>query len=158
MIKYFYNGKKKYIIFNKKIYYNFFIQEKINAGLILQGWEVKSLRLNRVNIINSYISFLNNKIYVFNLGINPIKTICNHIQYDNNRKKQLLLKKKEIELLRNYIYLNRFTAVVIGLFWKKSWCKLKIAVVKGKKKYDKRNIIKNKEWNINKLRFLKKNT
>ncbi|QJC37138.1 SsrA-binding protein SmpB [Enterobacteriaceae endosymbiont of Donacia vulgaris] len=157
MIKYFYNGKKKYIIFNKKVYHNFFIKEKINAGLVLQGWEVKSLRLNRVSIINSYISFLYNKVYVFNLNINPIKTICNHIKYDNNRKKQLLLQKKEIELLKNYINLKGFTAVVIGLFWKKSWCKLTVAVVKGKRKYDKRNIIKNKEWSINKLRLLKKN-
>ncbi|QJC38713.1 SsrA-binding protein SmpB [Enterobacteriaceae endosymbiont of Donacia fulgens] len=153
----FYNGKKKYIIFNKKIFYNFFIKEKMNAGLILQGWEVKSLRLNRVNIINSYISFIYNKVFVFNLNISPTITACNHIQYDDNRKKQLLLKKKEIELLKNYINLKGFTIVVMGLFWKKSWCKLKIAVVKGKKKYDKRNILKNKEWNFNKLRFLKKN-
>ncbi|QJC37893.1 SsrA-binding protein SmpB [Enterobacteriaceae endosymbiont of Donacia bicoloricornis] len=153
----FYNGKKKYIIFNKKIFYNFFIEKKLNAGLVLQGWEVKSLRLKQVTIINSYISFLYNKVFVFNLNINPIITVCNHTKYDINRKKQLLLKKKEIELLKNYISLKNYTVVVMGLFWKKSWCKLKIAVVKGKKKYDKRNILKNKEWNFNKLRFLKKN-
>ncbi|QJC35911.1 SsrA-binding protein SmpB [Enterobacteriaceae endosymbiont of Donacia sparganii] len=144
------------MILNKKIFYDFFIKEKINAGIILKGWEVKSLRLNRVAIINSYISILYNNVYVFNLKINPLETICNHIQCDINRKKQLLLKKKEIELLKNYINLKNFTVVVLGLFWKKSWCKLKIAIVKGKKKYDKRNILKNKEWNINKKRFLKK--
>nr|WP_281351264.1 SsrA-binding protein SmpB [Enterobacteriaceae endosymbiont of Donacia bicoloricornis] len=145
------------MIFNKKIFYNFFIEKKLNAGLVLQGWEVKSLRLKQVTIINSYISFLYNKVFVFNLNINPIITVCNHTKYDINRKKQLLLKKKEIELLKNYISLKNYTVVVMGLFWKKSWCKLKIAVVKGKKKYDKRNILKNKEWNFNKLRFLKKN-
>ncbi|QJC37484.1 SsrA-binding protein SmpB [Enterobacteriaceae endosymbiont of Donacia thalassina] len=144
-------------MFNKKIYYNFFIKEKINAGLILKGWEVKSLRSNKVTIINSYISFAYNKIYVYNLNISPIKTTCSHIKYENNRKKQLLLTKKEIELLKNYINLKNFTVVVIGLFWKKSWCKLTIAIVKGKKKYDKRNILKKKEWNIKKLSFLKKN-
>ncbi|QJC36255.1 SsrA-binding protein [Enterobacteriaceae endosymbiont of Donacia cincticornis] len=67
-----------------------------------------------------------------------------------------MLKKKEIEFLKNYINNKSFTIVVIGLFWKKSWCKINIAVVKGKKKYDKRNILKKKIWNIKKIRLLKK--
>ncbi|QJC32233.1 SsrA-binding protein SmpB [Enterobacteriaceae endosymbiont of Donacia versicolorea] len=145
------------MVFNKKIYYDYFIQEEINAGIILKGWEVKSLRLNRVSINNSYVSILSNKVYSFNININPLKTICNHIQYDPNRKKQLLLKKKEIELLKSYNKIKNFTLVTVGLFWKKSWCKLKIAIAKGKKQYDKRILLKKKEWNIKKSRFLKKN-
>ncbi|WP_168920194.1 SsrA-binding protein SmpB [Enterobacteriaceae endosymbiont of Donacia dentata] len=156
MLNCLYNEKKKYIVFNKKIYYDYSVQEEINAGIILKGWEVKSLRLNRVSINNSYVSILSNKVYSFNININPLKTICNHIQYDVNRKKQLLLKKKEIELLKNYNKIKNFTLVTVGLFWKKSWCKLKIAVAKGKKKYDKRILLKKKEWNIKKSRFLKK--
>ncbi|QJC33098.1 SsrA-binding protein SmpB [Enterobacteriaceae endosymbiont of Donacia semicuprea] len=152
-----YNGKKKYIILNKKIYYNYFIQKEINAGIILKGWEIKSLRLNRVSINNSFVSIISNKVYLFNLNINPLKTICSHLLYDCNRKKQLLLKKKEIELLKSYNKLKNFTIITVGLFWKKSWCKIKIAIAKGKKKYDKRILLKNKEWNIKKSRFLKKN-
>nr|WP_281352655.1 SsrA-binding protein SmpB [Enterobacteriaceae endosymbiont of Donacia clavipes] len=144
------------MILNKKIYYNYFIQKEMNAGIILKGWEIKSLRLNRVSINNSFVSIISNKVYLFNLNINPLKTICSHLQYDCNRKKQLLLKKKEIELLKNYNKLKNFTIITIGLFWKKSWCKIKIAIAKGKKKYDKRILLKNKEWNIKKSRFLKR--
>ncbi|QJC35024.1 SsrA-binding protein SmpB [Enterobacteriaceae endosymbiont of Donacia piscatrix] len=149
--------KEKFFVFNKKVYYNFFIKEKINAGLILKGWEVKSLRLNKVTIINSYVTVLDKKIYVYNLDISPLKTVCNHIQFDSKRVKQLLLKKKEIEFLQNYINKKGFTIVVLGLFWKKSWCKINLAVVKGKKKHDKRNILKKKIWNVKKTRLLKKN-
>ncbi|WP_281352072.1 SsrA-binding protein SmpB [Enterobacteriaceae endosymbiont of Donacia cincticornis] len=143
-------------MFNKKVYYNFFIKERIDAGLVLKGWEVKSLRSKKVTIINSYITIINKKIYVYNLNISPLKTVCNHTKFNSKRVKQLLLKKKEIEFLKNYINNKSFTIVVIGLFWKKSWCKINIAVVKGKKKYDKRNILKKKIWNIKKIRLLKK--
>ncbi|QJC29232.1 SsrA-binding protein SmpB [Enterobacteriaceae endosymbiont of Plateumaris rustica] len=150
--------KKKYIIFNKKIYHNFFIKKEIEAGIILQGWEVKSLRLNKITIINSYISVIHNdKVFLLNSNINPLNTICNHIKFNSIRKRELLLNKKEIYLLKDYLNNKGFTVVVIGLYWKKSWCKLKIAIVKGKKKYDKRSLLKNKEWNINKLRIIKKN-
>ncbi|QJC29677.1 SsrA-binding protein SmpB [Enterobacteriaceae endosymbiont of Plateumaris pusilla] len=151
--------KKNYIILNKKIYHDFFIKEEIEAGIILQGWEVKSLRLNKITISNSYVSIFHNstKVFLLNSNINPLNTICNHIKYNPIRKRELLLNKKEIFLLKNYLNCKGFTIVVIGLYWKKSWCKLKIAVVKGKKKYDKRHLLKKKEWNINKMRLIKKN-
>ncbi|QJC33851.1 SsrA-binding protein SmpB [Enterobacteriaceae endosymbiont of Donacia provostii] len=149
--------EKKFFIFNKKVYNNFFIKERFDAGLILKGWEVKSLRFNKGTIINSYITIINKKIYLYNFDINPLKTVCSHINFNSKRIKQLLLKKKEINLLQNYINSQGFTIVVIGLFWKKSLCKANIAVVKGKKKYDKRNLLKKKIWNIKKIRLLKKN-
>ncbi|QJC35443.1 SsrA-binding protein SmpB [Enterobacteriaceae endosymbiont of Donacia proxima] len=148
--------EKKFFIFNKKVYYNFFIKERINAGLILKGWEVKSLRLNKATIVNSYVTILNRKIYICNLNISPLKTVCNYVKCNSKRMKQLLLKKKEIEFLQNYINNKGFTIVVLGLFWKKSWCKINLAIVKGKKKHDKRNILKKKIWNIKKIRLLKK--
>ncbi|QJC30630.1 SsrA-binding protein SmpB [Enterobacteriaceae endosymbiont of Neohaemonia nigricornis] len=150
------NEKKKYIVLNKKIYHNFFIQKNIEAGIILQGWEVKSLRLGNVTINNSYVNILpNGKIYLLNTKITPLITHCSHVKYICDRNKELLLHKKEIEFLQTYIKNKSFTIVVIGLYWKKSFCKANIAIAKGKKNFDKRNLLKLKEWNINKLRIKK---
>ncbi|QJC28871.1 SsrA-binding protein SmpB [Enterobacteriaceae endosymbiont of Plateumaris consimilis] len=153
------NEKKKYIILNKKIYHDFFIKKEIEAGIILQGWEVKSLRFNNITINNSYVSILHNsnKVFLLNSHINPLNTICNHIKYNPVRKRELLLNKKEIFLLKNFLNSKGFTIVVVSLYWKKSWCKLKIAVAKGKKQYDKRHLLKSKEWNIDRMRIIKKN-
>ncbi|QJC31814.1 SsrA-binding protein SmpB [Enterobacteriaceae endosymbiont of Donacia tomentosa] len=149
--------RKKYIFFNKKIYHDFYIKEEIEAGIILKGWEVKSLKLNKVAINNSYVNITsNNRVYLLNSHISPLSTACNYSDYIPNRKRELLLNKKELNNLKNYIHMKGFTIVVIGFFWKRYWCKLQIAVAKGKKEYDKRSLLKQKEWKINKLHFFKK--
>ncbi|QJC30982.1 SsrA-binding protein SmpB [Enterobacteriaceae endosymbiont of Macroplea appendiculata] len=149
-------NKKKIIILNKKIYHNFFIQKNIETGIILQGWEVKSLRACQITINNSYVNIINNKIYLINTYITPLITSCNHNQYTINRKRELLLHTKEIELIKNYINKQHLTVVLISLYWYRSFCKTNIALAKGKNKIDKRNLLKYKEWNINKLRIQKK--
>ncbi|QJC31395.1 SsrA-binding protein SmpB [Enterobacteriaceae endosymbiont of Macroplea mutica] len=149
-------NKKKIIILNKKIYHNFFIQKNIETGIILQGWEVKSLRAHQITINNSYVNIINNKIYLINTYITPLITSCNHNQYIINRKRELLLHTKEIELIKNYVNKQHLTVVLISLYWHKSFCKTNVALARGKHKIDKRNLLKYKEWNINKLRIQKK--
>ncbi|WP_343184192.1 SsrA-binding protein SmpB [Buchnera aphidicola (Ceratovacuna keduensis)] len=148
--------KKKIFLFNKKVYYNFNIIKTINAGLILKGWEIKSIRKNNINILNSYISIIKNNVYLINSNIKFLNNSTKNEICKENRKIKLLLKKKEILYLISKIYSKRITIVPICLFWKNFLCKIKIGLAKGKKMSDKRSSKKEKEWNIEKMRFIKK--
>ncbi|WP_343154945.1 SsrA-binding protein SmpB [Buchnera aphidicola (Pseudoregma panicola)] len=148
--------KKKIFLFNKKVYYSFDIIKTINAGLILKGWEIKSIRKNNINISNSYISILKNNAYLINSNIKFLNNSIKNEKYKENRKIKLLLKKKEILYLFNKVNRERTTIVPIYLFWKNFLCKIKIGLAKGKKIFDKRAVKKEKEWKIKKMRFIKK--
>ncbi|WP_343188369.1 SsrA-binding protein SmpB [Buchnera aphidicola (Ceratoglyphina bambusae)] len=146
---------KKKILFNKKIFYNYKIIKTLNAGLVLKGWEIKSIRSNNVNIENSYISIYKKNIFLMNFKINILKSHYKYINYEKYRKIKLLLKKNEILYLLNKIKKDNLTIIPIHMFWKKFLCKLKIGLSKGIKKIDKRYIKKKREWQIKKLRIIK---
>ncbi len=133
------NKKNKYIINNKKIYYNYNIIKKFIAGVCLKGWEVKYIKNKKIDISKSYIK-INKKreIYLINLNINFKKNILNY----KNRKIKILLKKKEIKYLYNKTYTKGYTLVLINIKILKPWFKITIALAKGKKKYNKKKIIK----------------
>ncbi|USS94297.1 SsrA-binding protein SmpB [Buchnera aphidicola] len=139
-------NKKKIISFNKKVKFNFFIKKKFVAGIVLQGWEVKSLRQGKINISRSYILLRDNEIYLVNCEIQPLKSaFLFHSSQFFNRNRKLLLLKKEIHFLANEINKNnKYTIVPISVFWKNSFCKLNIGLALGKKLYDKRHEKKNK--------------
>ncbi len=157
MIKKFSNKNK--VIFNKYSKYNFDIIHKFIGGIILKGWEVKSIRKNNINIKNNYIKIdKNNNINLIGLQINPL----DNIKFDKNkilknRKIKILLKKKEINFIINKIKKKKYTLILISLILKNPKFKTLLGLVKGKKKYDKKEEIKKKEWNIKKNRILKKN-
>ncbi len=141
--------KKNNIIYNKNIFYNYKILEKFTAGIILKGWEVKSIKNRNINIEKSYIKIKNkNELYL--IGIN-IKLIKNNIILKNNEKKErkikILLKKKEIQYLYNKNKKKGYTIVLISIIIKKPWFKLIIGLAKGKKKYNKKKKILYKKWN-----------
>lgn len=142
------------IIQNKNIRNKYFIEKEIESGISLKGWEVKSIRSRKVNINDSYIIFKKGVIYLLGIKFQPIYTIFN---YENNLKKthKLLLSKNEINYLYGIYYRKQYSIVALSMYWKKIWIKIKIGIVKGKKKYDKRLIIKNREWKINKQRIIK---
>ncbi len=145
---------KKYIIKNKKVYYNYIIKKKFTAGILLKGWEVKSIKKKNINIENSYVKIeKNNNIYIIGFKIKPLINNIN-IFKKKNRKIKILLKKKEINYLYKKNKIKGFTIIVISLILKKPWYKIIIGLSKGKKKYNKKNFILNKEWkkkkNINK--------
>ncbi|WP_343182679.1 SsrA-binding protein SmpB [Buchnera aphidicola] len=149
------NIEKFFITKNKKVYYNFFVESIIEAGLVLQGWEVRSLREKKVNIVNAYFFFKNNAVYLTGLDIqsNVIKKLNKNIH--SNRNIKVLLKKKEIDFLYGKFQTRGYSLIALSLYWKGVWCKVQIAISKGKKKIDKRLYKKNKEWNIEKNRIKK---
>lgn len=154
------NDKKMYIkniVYNKKIKYNYFINETIEAGLILKGWEVKSIRSFKVSIENSYISIKNKEAYLVGSNIVPLNKYSNGVLNNPKRIRKLLLNSFEINNLFKKMNNKGYTLIVVSIYWKNEWCKIKIALAKGKKKFDKRFDIKNKEWCIKKNRILKKN-
>ncbi|WP_343190101.1 SsrA-binding protein SmpB [Buchnera aphidicola] len=147
--------KKKKFLINKKITHSFKIIKTINAGLVLKGWEIKSIRKKNINISNSYISIIKNNVYLINANISFLNNFTKNENIKTFRKIKLLLTKREILYLSNKIGKERITIVPIYFFWKKFLCKVKIGLAKGIKKYDKRNLKRKKEWQTKKLRILK---
>lgn len=146
----------KNIVYNKKVKYNYFIDKTIEAGLVLKGWEIKSIRSYKINIENSYISIKNREVYLVGANIFPLNLSSIHDCLDHRRMRKLLLKNYEINYLIKKNKIKGCTIVVMSVYLKNSWCKIKIAFAKGKKKFDKRFDIKNREWNIKKSKILKK--
>ncbi|BGI51195.1 MAG: SsrA-binding protein SmpB [Arsenophonus endosymbiont of Ceratovacuna japonica] len=144
------------IILNKKAYHEYFISEEIEAGIVLKGWEVKSLRVGKVNISNSYILLKKSEAYFFGATIIPLNTKFYHTSNDSIRTRKLLLNKFELVSLFGKINRKGYTIITLSLYWKKAWCKVKIGIAKGKKDHDKRHLIKDREWKLDKDRIMKK--
>ncbi|ADV33932.1 ssrA-binding protein [Candidatus Blochmanniella vafra str. BVAF] len=144
----------KQIIQNKGVYHKYFIEKKIESGLVLLGWEVKAIRSKQVVIDNSYISFQNQEAFIYNSFFKKINTNNNPI-YDTNRIRKLLLKKQELLFLKEKIKRYKYTIVIINLFWKNSWIKATIGLAKGKRNFDKRNIVHSNEWKSKKQNLVK---
>ncbi len=134
---------KKIILYNKKIKKYFTVIKKYKAGIILTGWEVQAIKYKNININNGYIEIKKNKIpYLIGIKIKPIQK---HI-INKNRKIKILLNKREINFIYNKIQLKGYTLILISLIIEKSWYKIIIGLSKGKKKYDKKKYIKEKEF------------
>lgn len=145
----------KKITQNKRAYYEYFIEKKIEAGIVLLGWEVKSARSNMVTINNSYISFDNKEAYIYNSIFQTNITQFYNEVYNSARIRKLLLKKNELLFLMETVKQRGYTIVVLDLYWRDSWIKINIGIAKGKKKYDKRNIIDAHKWKKEKVHILK---
>ncbi len=126
------------IALNKKARHDYFIEQSLEAGLSLLGWEVKSLRDNKVQIKESYVIYKNNELFLFGAHISPLKSASSHIECDPIRTRKLLLNKIEINRLREKITQKGATVVPLKLYWVRGKVKLEIGVAKGKKSYDKR--------------------
>ncbi len=129
---------------NKKAYFDYFIEDTYEAGIVLTGTEIKSIRKGSANLKDSYARIKNNEIYVINMFIAEYKegNIFNH---DERRQRKLLLNKKEILKIRDKIELDGYSLVPVRLYFKNGKAKLEIAIAKGKKNYDKRQSIKEKD-------------
>jgi len=146
----------KIIINNKKIRYQYDIKEELEAGLVLLGWEVKSIRAKKVNINSNYILISAHNAYLLGMTIQPISTISKNIICEPMRNRQLLLNKNQINYLATKTNRSGYTIIGTCLFWKKNWCKLNIGIAKGKKNIDKRNKEKQDQWKIEKNKIIKK--
>ena len=145
----------KIISNNRKAKYNYFFTEFFEAGIVLKGSEVKSLRDGKVNIAESYAFDHNGEMYLVNSHIPSYKQ-SSYNDHDPNRNRKLLLTKREINKLIGRINREGFTLIPTKLYFKKGKAKIEIAVAKGKKQHDKRQTKKKRDWNREKARFFRK--
>jgi SsrA-binding protein len=144
------------IVFNKKASFNFFLEEKFEAGLVLLGWEVKSLRAGKINIAESHVIIKQGEAWLLGAQIVPLPTASAHSAPDSVRTRKLLLNRKELDKLIGGVERDGYTIVPVSMYWKNNRVKLKIALACGKKTHDKRATIKEREWKRDKERLMKK--
>ena len=130
---------------NKKAAYNYFFEERFEAGIVLEGWEVKSLREGKVQLTDGYVVIRDGELFVVGLQINPLKSASTHVNPDSIRTKKLLLHKEEIRRLVGKVEQKGYTLVPLNLHGKAGKIKLEIALAKGKAEHDKRDTIKDRE-------------
>ncbi|GAB6070594.1 SsrA-binding protein SmpB [Thiomicrorhabdus hydrogeniphila] len=148
-------NKENTIALNKKARFDYFIEESLEAGLSLEGWEVKSLRAGKIQLGESYVTFKDNQAWLFGALITPLMTASTHNFHDPLRTRQLLLHRREINRLRGLVEIDGSTVVPLELYWKQGKVKLSIGLAKGKKQHDKRATMKERDWNRDKQRILK---
>lgn len=146
------------IVVNKKARHDYFIEQSLEAGLSLEGWEVKSLRDNKVHIKESYVILKNSELFLFGAHITPMAHASTHVNPDPTRTRKLLLNRLEINRIKDKINQKGATIVPLKLYWVRGRVKLEIGVAKGKKAHDKRQDIKAKDWQRDKQRTLKENS
>ena len=140
---------------NRKAAYDYFIEERFEAGLSLMGWEVKSLRAGRIQLDESYVVIKKDEAWLFGAHITPLSSASTHVETDPSRSRKLLLHRKEIDRLSGYRDREGYTIVPLSLCWKKENVKCELGLAKGKKQHDKRSTTKEREWNIQKQRILR---
>lgn len=143
------------IALNKRARHDYFIEETFEAGVMLQGWEVKSLRAGKVNLAESYVLLKNGEAFLFGCHISPLLSASTHVVADPLRTRKLLLNNHEIAKLFRSVDQQGYAVVALKLYWKKSLVKLEIGLAKGKKLHDKRATEKEREWNKTKERIMK---
>ena len=147
----------KIISNNRKARFNYFFKEFYEAGISLRGSEVKSLRDGKANISESYAFDSNGEIFLINSHI-PANKESSYNNHEPNRNRKLLLNKREINKLIGRINMEGFTLIPTKLYFKKGKAKIEIAVAKGKKQYDKRQVKKKRDWNREKARYFRKSS
>ena len=151
------NPGLKIIALNRKASFNYFFEDLLEAGIVLKGSEIKSIREGKVNIADSYAVEKNGEIVLINSHIASYKeaSYSNHKPMDDRK---LLLKKREISKLIGKMQRDGFTIVPTKMYFKKGKAKLELAIAKGKRKFDKRASIKNRDWNRDKARYIRKSS
>ena len=130
---------------NKKAMFNYFIEERFEAGMVLEGWEVKAAREGKVQLTDGYVVIRDGELFVIGCQINPLRTASTHVRPDAVRTKKLLLHKDEIRRLVGKVEQKGYTLVPLNLHWKNGKIKCEIALAKGKAEHDKRDTIKDRE-------------
>jgi len=140
---------------NKKAFHDYFIEEKFEAGIVLEGWEVKAIRAGRVQLKEAYVIIRNNELYLIGSHISALPTASTHINPDPLRTRKLLLHAEQIRRLIGKVERAGYTLVPLDMHYKMGRIKLEIGLAKGKKQYDKRETEKQKEWERTKQRLLR---
>jgi SsrA-binding protein len=143
------------IVDNRKAFHDYFIEERYEAGLALEGWEVKAIRAGRAQLREAYVVVRGDEVYLIGAHISPLPTASTHISPDPTRTRKLLLHAEEIRRLIGKVEQAGYTLVPIDLHYAKGRIKLEIGLAKGKKQHDKRAAEKEKEWNREKQRLMR---
>lgn len=140
---------------NKKSYHDYIIDQRFQAGIMLEGWEVKSIRAGRVQLKDSYVILKRGEAFLIGSHISPLSTISTHVKADPTRIRKLLLHAKEIRTLIGAVQRKGYTLTTLSMYWVKNRVKLDIGLAKGKKEYDKRETLKQRDWEREKQKTLK---
>ncbi|CAH9018933.1 SsrA-binding protein SmpB [Candidatus Nitrosacidococcus sp. I8] len=148
-------GTNSTIALNRRARHEYFIETRYEAGLVLEGWEVKSLRAGHAQLNESYCFLKKGEAWLFGAHISPLASASTHIHPDTQRNRKLLLNVEELRKLIGAVERRGYALIPLALYWKKGLAKLEIALAKGKHKYDKRADEKEKEWRRQKERIAK---
>ena len=143
------------IALNKKARFDYFIEETFEAGIALEGWEVKSLRAGRIQLKESYVRILHGEAFLLGAHISPLATASTHVSPDPVRTRKLLLKRPELNRLIGLTERAGYTLIPTAMYWKRGRAKLEIGLAKGKKLHDKRASEKDRDWKREKERLFK---
>jgi SsrA-binding protein len=146
------------IVDNRKAYHDYFIEEKFEAGVALEGWEVKAIRAGRAQIKEAYVVVKSGEIVLIGSHITPLVSASTHVTADPTRTRKLLLHRKEINRLVGQVERAGYTLVPLNMHFSKGQIKLDVGLAKGKKQYDKRATVKEREWNREQQRLMRNRT
>jgi SsrA-binding protein len=144
------------IVENKKAFHDYFIEERYEAGLVLEGWEVKAIRAGRAQIKEAYVILKDAEPFVIGMHVSPLATASTHIRPDPTRTRKLLLNAEEIRRLIGKVEQRGYTLVPLNLHYSKGRVKLDVGLAKGKKQYDKRESEKERDWQREQQRLMRK--
>jgi SsrA-binding protein len=144
------------IVENKKAFHDYFVEERYEAGLVLEGWEVKAIRAGRVHLKEAYVVLKTAEPFVIGMHITPLTSASTHVRTDPTRSRKLLLNAEEIRKLIGKVEQKGYTLVPLDLHYVKGRVKLAIGLAKGKKQHDKREVEKERDWQREQQRLLRK--
>ncbi|MGA0705266.1 MAG: SsrA-binding protein SmpB [Steroidobacteraceae bacterium] len=140
---------------NRKARHEYFIEERLEAGLALQGWEVKALRAGRLQLKEGYVLLKDGEAWLFGAHLSPLPTTSTHVIADPVRSRKLLLHRHQIDHLVGAVERKGYTIVPLQVYWKNGRAKLEIGLAKGKKQHDKRADARDRDWQRDKARLMK---
>lgn len=143
------------IALNKRARFDYHLEERFEAGLVLQGWEVKSLRAGKAQLTDSYVLLKDGEAWLIGAQVTPLPTVSTHVVSDPTRTRKLLLKERELDQLIGAVQQKGYTCVATALYWKGHLVKCEIALAKGKKEHDKRDTEKERDWGREKQRIMR---
>ncbi len=146
---------KNLIAANRQATHEYFIEERFEAGLVLEGWEVKSLREGRVQLKESYVLIKQGEAWLFGAHISALRSASTHVNPEAIRTRKILLHRHELNKLIGYVERKGYTLIPLSMYWKHGRAKLEIGLAKGKKQHDKRAASKERDWQREKARIMK---
>lgn len=144
------------IVQNKKAFHDYFIEERFEAGVALEGWEVKAIRAGRAQLKEAYVILKNSEVFLIGCHISPLESASTHVHADPTRTRKLLLHAEEIRKLIGKVERAGYTLVPIDLHYSKGRVKLEIGLARGKKQHDKREAIKDRDWQRQQQKLLRR--